>query len=280
MGFNLIIILSALILTVGCMKKPSEDVDYGPEVNVNSIADAISDATGPYAPDQIKKLESSQVDYTRQIHGKTTIDLLKRTTTLVKDRALKNNQIQFTFNTIETYYDPTGELPPDITETDSNECVNVTTLEPENCSVATLGTKPNAPAKKLGTMSNSPEVRLYASNSGKDKTYHNLNVSRSIIAPPDKVKDLSNCGGLANCEMHAIVIQYDVVFWTELEAGQKFAVKRTFSPDSPYLSREIENCITGAIPVPKPGQDPASAPRLLLTECNRVEDFRSGETTP
>jgi hypothetical protein len=108
-------------------------------------------------------------------------------------------------------------------------------------------------------------------------SYHQLKVSERIAAPPKLVQDSPNCGGIPNCLIHITDIEFDQVNWLSYNKGDKIHIKISTSKDVPYLSRILEKCQQGSVPIKQEGKPEKDWPRLLVTFCETVRNFKKGE---
>lgn len=108
-------------------------------------------------------------------------------------------------------------------------------------------------------------------------SYHQLKVSERMASPPKLVQDSPNCGGIPNCLIHVTDIEFDQVNWLSYNKGDKIHIKISTSKDVPYLSRILEKCQQGSVPIKQEGKPEKDWPRLLVTFCETVRNFKKGE---
>lgn len=275
---KLILFAGLAVVNFSCVKPPSTEINYGPEVQSSKVAEALNEALGPADPTRIKFNEYSEAQMTRLIRGRSSVDILTRTGISVTRKEIVGNQIQFYYVEDKIEYDLSGGGNDRRITRDFQECLNKDSLEIENCTALSASSlKPISEQKYRGQLDLMSIIKAYTEEDAR-VSYHNLSVTRSLEDPPDLVRNFENCMDIPNCKIRVIHINYDVVDWTT-EEGEKIAVRLKISPDVPYLSRVMEKCQQGSIPVPQNGEPESEAPRYLLTFCDTVRNFRFGSTS-
>jgi hypothetical protein len=102
---------------------------------------------------------------------------------------------------------------------------------------------------------------------GAKVSYHGLQISEALEAPPVLVQRRENCAGLPNCQLRVHRVRFDMVFW---ENGRPDRVHWEFamSAEAPYLASVLEKCVTG---LAKLGGNQGE---ILVRQCLPVIDFR------
>lgn len=102
---------------------------------------------------------------------------------------------------------------------------------------------------------------------GAKVTYHGLQATSALEAPPILVQKRENCAGLPNCQLKVHRVRFDMVFW---ENGRPDRVHWEFamSDEAPYLASVLEKCVTG---LAKLGGNQGE---ILVRQCLPVIDFR------
>jgi hypothetical protein len=108
-------------------------------------------------------------------------------------------------------------------------------------------------------------------------TYHQLKLTERTIAPPNLVRESANCGGIVNCQINITDVEFDQVNWRAYNKGDKIHIKITTSKDVPYLSRILEKCQQGSVPIKQEGKPEKDWTRLLVTFCETIRNFKKGD---
>lgn len=99
----------------------------------------------------------------------------------------------------------------------------------------------------------------------KKVTYHNLYDESGTMDPPASVQSKPNCGGVPNCKMRYMLIDYDEATWysdTEYEVQKwHFVISR----DAPFLGYITERCLAALVA----GADR----RYFVRQCQFAKDF-------
>jgi hypothetical protein len=281
----------------GCVKQPKDEVEFGPEYRRSEVAETLKMAIGESTPMDIKLNEFVQTDLTRVIRGRALIDLLETVGLTIVKREESESQLQINMVEERITYDLSDSYNNKKLIREFQDCMNKTTLRAENCSPA-LVASPVPTADPSPSVSPEPGVgslpivnselliekslKLMPQMSQDDSeesrtTYHQLKVTQRIIEPPKLVKEIPNCAGIPNCLINVTDIEFDQVNWLSYNKGDKIHVKITTSKAVPYMSRILEKCQQGSVPIKQEGKPEKDWPRLLVTFCETVRNFQKGE---
>jgi hypothetical protein len=296
----------SFVHVAGCVKQPGDDIDYGPEYRRSEVAESLKMALGEASPLDIKLNEFSQSDLTRAIRGRALIDLLETVGLSIVSRAENERQVQINLVEERVTYDLTDSHNNKKLVREFLECTNKTTLRAENCEP--IGSQPaptftpiptGAPissGEPLPTVNPSPtdvpslnvdyiveqSLKLFPQMSQEDYeepriTYHQLKVTHRTTELKKQVKGLTDCSSYPYCLINVTDIEFDQVNWLAYNKGDKIHVKITTSKQVPFLSRILEKCQQGSVPIKQEGKPEKDWPRLLVTFCETVRNFEKGE---
>jgi hypothetical protein len=306
---------ASFIIVTGCMKSPKTEIDYGPEYRESEIFAAVKLSKGENSPLEIRLNEFSLTDLTRVIRGRAIVDLLdtvglsivRREETsqqfqinmvqervtydlseahnhkkLIREHQMCMNRSTFRTEACEIESKPVETAIPIATETPIATAIPIETETPivTATPVPSLEPTPVALLSDDEIVANSlklfPQMSQYEDDEPR-VSYHQLKVTERITPPPKAVQDSANCGGIPNCLIKVTDIEFDQVNWLTYNKGDKIHVKITTSKDVPYLSRILEKCQQGSVPIKQEGKPEKDWPRLLVTFCETVRNFQKGE---
>jgi hypothetical protein len=129
------------------------------------------------------------------------------------------------------------------------------------------------------------QVRVQSST-GSTASFHRLTSTETMDPPPGDVATQPNCLGVPNCKMHVYHIGFDqlitavdgthdrVHFALDLTTDVPMLAGYKVSPLFDYFPGLIKSCVSLLVPVGDTGA------KVLLTECNKLENFRYLSATP
>lgn len=273
-----------LFAFVGCMKKPENKADYGPEVPMNEIRKAV-DAVAP--PDlysmrkgQFVSIDESQVidtqlplTYYQRLDKVVGYDVVGDITTLTFDittnELVDGKWVPFSLSNIPVSYKNTSIL---FQSTDVK-------------SLATR-TKKSSGLSLMSLKKQDEEVK-------KKVTYHNLTQETGVMPVPPAVSKQTDCGGLSElaCKngLRYIQVKFDRVIWDTEDHGTKTAMTFIYSADAPTyvyswddmnaleITNQIKTCAQTWVELDAGGGNKQTVPVL---QCAEVRDFHFGQVSP
>lgn len=275
--------LTVALLHLGCLKQPSTQIDYGPEVPPQEVIAALKEHLGENdTPHLIQVEESVLRESTRLIRGRSLIEVLSRSEVTVVEK--KETPTQWHIKEVEKLqkYDPSdaSKNPPPLVRED-HKCWNKTTLERELCDISDLIIMNLAPSKTPARRELLTPLSAFQTQQqdrrGQPITYHNLRITHQVGDPPRAVKESPECRRLVGCQIRTTKIEFDRINWEQDPEGALIHYSLTTSLDVPPMARLMESCQQGSIQVIQKGQDPKTAPRFLVSFCETVKDFIFGQ---
>lgn len=271
-ALKLLFLLSvSLIATTNssCLKSPDLTQDLGPAIAPEKITQALLDSWGDADPNALEKNNFVAIDRTQKILDMTGETVVFQVGFTIMDKKESEDKGSYIYDVLQQ----TNE----ITSGQSKLSSLLRTISvPKTTSQGTVD-----PMKAFTTSNLQPlSIEVFSSflnaclsGNNFSATCHNLSVSEETVAPPDKVKALPNCGGLANCQIRVRTISFDrqvniISKAASSERTEKIHFRIRLSPDVPFLARVMESCFRGMVQVPN------STQRVLVTLCDRVQDFK------
>ncbi len=242
-------------------EKTDQAVNYGPETPVESVQSALSQAATGADPTQIKVGE--YVDFTEnQVVQNQVSSLVSETAQTVVIRNQGSDSIVYTIDQDKVTYNTDGTAQKVSTEFQQSASFHSTP----------------APSAGSATLQNSVAahptlLQSIAKIKSNNLKYYNLKMSMTMGDPPPAVKAASDCGGLSTCQIHLYKISFDQVDYSEDSLGNKIHIDYTISPDVPYLSAILNECLTALVTVPNGHQ---GSSEVLVQQCTPVQNFHFG----
>jgi hypothetical protein len=276
---------------VGCTSDYNgEPVDYGPEVPIANVINALKLPSKDIDPTKMK--EGAFVHFqTVQVIGANEIySVIADTGQTIKKR--EETDAQVTFSLEEEKYSYKQGQKPDHLVRDFNLIFDKPTKSPVGSTEVPVD--PSASASALssalaplvagskaasglvsgevsgGPVVNAQEVKV---------TYHNLRTSLSQVAPPAGVASKAGCLGLPQCLMTLHNVSFDQVAWNPSGPPDRIHFEFAVSPHVPqhagfnmsalfpYYPGLFKSCVTLMVSI----GDGHS--KTLLNECQEVVDF-------
>lgn len=252
-----------LLTLVGCMKAPTHDVDYGPEVKPSEVQSALDDLGAP-DPFTIEKGEFAAYSYFQ------TIDvsfprLVKQESVEVAQKSEDESNILFQIISKTRSFGSDGSYK-----------------EEARLDTPALKKKPSSfDAMQLSGNLKSFSLIPFSEEMPKRKTFHNLVKERSTMSIPAEVLASKNCGNTKLCtcdidgmnckpknDLRSTSVTVDLVIWESDTKGSKTRIKYVTSPDVPYFSNLLQNCWQEWIEIEN---------RVVpVTVCKELKNFKAG----
>jgi len=265
--------LALCFISMGCMKTPNHDVDYGPEVQPKEVQLALDDLGAP-DPFTIEKGEYAAYSYFQ------TVDvsfprLVKQESVEVSQKAEDESSIFFqvisktrTFGSDGSYKEEARLDTPALKKKPSS----TQSMQTKTFELVTFQT--NSGFKSFNLIPFSEDMP-------RRKTFHNLVKERSTMSIPSEVLSSKNCGNTQLCkcdadglnckpknDLRSTSVTVDLVIWDSDTKGTKTRIKYVTSPDVPYFSNLLQNCWQEWIEIEN---------RVVpVTVCKELKNFRSG----
>ncbi len=259
-----ILIPILLFAMFGCMKEPDHIPDYGAEVDLEKVEDALDEVMNA-DPQQIKQGEYSDVNTAVQIDTQPAKDYRRLTTTII-NKSLSADQKEFIFSIVERLieYEYT---PPKDTST------NTTATLPNPNAPATPASISRTDFPKPYEMNQTislKALRKFEENSPARVTYHNLSKESGFRPIPAIVKMKEDCGGLLHCDrdLRTLTVKFDRVVWESENRGVRTRFMFIVSPDVPFFSYQLLGCAQSFVDY--------QGRVVPVTQCDEVVDFNYG----
>ena len=271
MGLGLYMKKNLFLLTLfllpslmSCLSAEPEETPFGDEVSAQSVADALNEPFQTLTPLSIKKGEFSHIETSQSISGGTRF-VTQDTGITVIDRQETSDNIRLTLAVQEVNYSSDGSSESTVFE--------------ENIDLAKSSSKPEALTKTFTSSSSSPSSLIAQSLQAKEVvaicqpsnsssvTYHNLSVSKTQKSAPTLVQNSSFCSGQPSCQLNVTDIRFDQVV-KDGDGSIKIACEYSYATNAPFLSGQLKQCTTMAIPV--------DGRSVIVTECAEILNFTLG----
>lgn len=206
-------------MNFGCMKKPSHQADYGPEIEVSAVNQALTELVGSFVAPASIKVGEFHYSETTLSYNATPPEVIGQFGITVAGIREESQKYVVTVRTEKSVYKD-GKLVRDPL-TEGEFC------EPKPGTEGACGTAVSATEA-------APAQRI---------TFHNLKKETIDYPVPGLVRFRVNCGGIPNCDtIRARVVSYDKVVWDNQESGTKRSYRIVASADTPYYSSVLSNC--------------------------------------
>ncbi|MEK7357848.1 MAG: hypothetical protein AAB250_15465 [Bdellovibrionota bacterium] len=249
-----------LLALTGCI--PRDDgapVDYGPQVEVATLNEALTTPIQDMDPLNIKLGEFRAIENSQEIIGMPGKQLISAQGVTITAASNTSTQLLLTAVITELTYKNDGTF-----EKVSREGPVCVSKVPGACGEDVVPTPGSMAAKAFS----SPVV--YIENTVKalasNITFHRLKMSTETVPVPPSVATRPNCGGIPSCQMTVYKVGFDQVEWVDGK-GHRVHIDVSLSPSVPYLSNQLEACFTGLVEVGKTSD-------VLVKQCSSVYDFR------
>lgn len=272
-----------ILISVGCMKEPKFEQNFGDEVSAQSVDKAISeiDQVDPYT---IMKGEYSYVERTNQVEQMPALVTLQRADTVINKT---EDAADYIFTIVAEMVELIeGQMKPSKKEFEAR-------LEKPSILITSRPPPPDLGVSEANgkTVLNLRSLRTNDATSPVKVTYHRLTKERGMYPVPTLVQKRTDCGGLGGleCERQNLApnspecsalkekfcrtplavtkLAFDKVVW-ENGVGTKASYLFIFSPDVPYFSHQLLGCAETTVPYQ--GQ------RVHIRQCEEVKDFQFG----
>lgn len=252
----------ALAFFFGCTEIKEEKAPIGVEVAPEVIEEALQKSLEGSSVHSVVKDQQVVFALTQQIENNPPRPYL-----YMKQHVLEVEDTPdwFAFKYREITEDPNAEpgTKPKVIEKDSPKYIprppGATSLSQTLAALGLEQTLLFSESRAETLASETPVVRT---------TYHELIVQREIQSPPLYVRERTNCGQVAQCQLRVTKIQFDQINWFNDSDYQKIRYNLEITPDAPYLSRILSDCIATQIPY--------GERTVYIKECQKVLDFWNG----
>lgn len=281
----------------GCQgEKELLPLGLGPEVAAEDVDQAIASPLAGTDPSSIRLGEGFVVSETQQLGVGVGFSVLSDTAQTVIERSENPNEILLTIVEHKQKYvngevqktdteipyriekgsntqAPAISLAPKTAPSLANSLSESSKLRPEV--EALLGERsPQAFLSMLhsrGIASDAMKAQSGVSTKSETRvSYHNLQTSVTVEAPPELVQQQENCAGTPDCKITVHRISFDMVFW-ENGTPDRVRWELALSPDAPYLAGMMNKCVTGLVHLSGNQGD------ILVRQCVPVVNFRYGK---
>ncbi len=265
---SLTLLIPALLalLISGC--KVKDEQNFGPETGAEAIRQELGKAFVEYDPNSMKVGEWAQLDQTQQLNGSLILISDMAQSVVVRE----DEPTEATFRAVENrrFFDSNLQITKKV-DTEFSIVFN---------KEASASSASSASQKTVSDLFGDPIYRInqdikemQARGEDGTMTYHNLKTSITLEPPPAAVAGSADCATyFPNCQIRVYNIAFDMVFW---ENGKGEVLQREYkvSPDVPYLSAVVSECLAGLVPVENQ--------RIFVKECTQAKNFKFGSgSTP
>lgn len=278
-----------LCALLGCSKE--NELDYGSEVSITEIGEVLGKTIENSDPTTAKLGAFVHFETTQAIGGGQAPNLLADTgQTVIERNEDADHVVEFTIVQHRYTYSRENEAEKVSTEIKMPGFLSRSAPNPvESSGLSRLLTArpgslnlPSGPASFVTVLNSLGSARPSSANR---VTFHKLRVSTYKAAPPEAVQAKTDCLGLVNCQMTYHQVGFDQVVWSD-SGAEKVSFDLLISPDLPqifglnmgapisvlegldYFPGLMKSCVSFLVDVGDSGY------QTLLTQCNRVLDFR------
>lgn len=283
------------LVLASCMKKPNMDPDYGPEVSLEKIQEALSSDT---SMDPLKTMKLGQyvsideiqvIDTQIPIHLSQRLDEITHYKILARDSANQPIKIELAYKIVlkehladETWKESVVTSVPlllDNSRSAQAAALSTSSVLSSVGPISEIIKKKSLPLsiQSLKAQDAASEVRI---------TYHNLRRELGTIPIPAVVRGHPNCGGILRCDLplRTIQIYFDRIVWDPPEHGNKTVFRITYSPDIPsyvhdwdspdgrYLTNQLQACAQIFLEIQN--QNGGQTQTVPILQCSEVRDFQ------
>lgn len=283
LALSIAAILTPALVFSGCMKKPETNKDFGPEVSLDEIQQAISTD----APMDLNRLRAGQY---------VSLDEIQVLNTQIPSTVTQR------VDEIKTFADHPDHVQLGFQVT-LKELVNGAwkeSTQPFNLAVgkansvnqtAATSDSNGTPAKDSSAQVSIQSLKKQDSSSQYRVTYHNLKRVVDRMPVPEVVKAHGNWCGSANVNtspcppsLGYLQVSFDRVVWDSDENPTKTILKITYSPDIPpyihdwddtselYFTNQIQTCAQTWLEL----SDGTNTQTVPVLQCIDVKDFKFG----
>lgn len=289
LGLNMTKLLSYILLAIflpvlvfsGCMKKPEPNKDFGPEVSLDEIQQAI----GTDAPMDLNRLKAGQyvsLDETQVINTQIPTVISQRVDEIT---AFADHPTHVTLDFKVTLKELVNGAWKESTQPFSLG------IEKANSSASSLSTASLKSKKNSAGNVSIQSLKKQDGESAYRVTYHNLTKVVSRMPVPETVKAHGNwCGSddlnTSPCPptLGYLQVSFDRVIWDSDDNPTKTIFKITYSPDVPpyihdwdntnelYFTNQLQTCAQTWIEI----SDGTQTQTVPVLQCIVMRDFKFG----
>lgn len=276
----------ALIALTGCKEeKKSSKPNFGPEAAPAEIEAALSSPMDLVNPASMQIGEFVHFAETQVLNGRSDAEaVISDTGQTVVDRVEAEDRIVYTVVQNKITYSG-DEHRKSSTELEmvvpKAQQATISEFVADDASTVDSGVR-NASefsleehARHVITNSMTPlktMTAVFAAESARRVSYHNLRVSTTVVKPPAQVASQADCLGIPSCQIRLHKIAFDQVVWESESLADKVAFEFTMSPDVPYLATLMDKCATLLVPIN--ADKPKESTKILLRQCSPVLNFQ------
>jgi hypothetical protein len=275
MGFNMkskILASFALLAFLGlsaCKETNGDPVDYGPVVSADEIDAALSAPIAKMDPMGIQKGEYSHLEV-HQIVAAQIDTLTSESALTITDRSEDASKVILTYIDRQVTYGTNGK--PSQVALEDQIILNKTPSPSPTPALEAAASLSNWTPDKL--ISRALTGRVSAQDTQPSNvSFHNLELTSEVSFPPALAASQPQCLGIPGCQIHLFHIDYDMVVQNSDTDIQKIHRLIVVSPDVPFLSRKVRDCITLLVGGTTGG-------KTLVTQCSNLVDFRFHDAIP
>lgn len=251
-----------LVLMIGCKKAKAVKEDLGPEVDPDSISQALGKAVNEASLDHLAVGQFNEYAITQRIENEEGARVLAGSRVEVLKREESVNTYKYILHITRAERQQDGEWETTVSEEP------LTVEKPSAISLLAN----SSDSRPLSAMTFSP----LADRPVKRQTYHKLRESTGTLPAPYKVRMRPDCGGLSPCEIPVRYVSFDIVEWYDDDNYRKLSLDLAFSYATPFLpfgegfeklnGLLVLNCRATYIPVDNRN--------YYVRQCANIEDFQ------
>ena len=310
-SMRLLFLIIAVANFLSCtIKRNGEPVDFGPQATTPQLNKALLDAIGNADPSQIKVGQFVHFSTTELLNGNQIVQVMSDTGQTVVSReetvdAVKldviQNKIVYGKNqqqksSLEYQMSLSKSIAAATATVAATEMAiaelrkvqqNLIVANPAYLATFDVPSPAPVPTPTPNAPPDAPSDTPAPASAptGSNVSIHRLIVSDSIEVPPGDTASQPDCLGIPNCKIHVHHVSFDQVI---VSGGTPDRVhfELAVSPDVPmlagyrmtplfeYFPGLIKACVTLQVPIGTSGS------KVLVTECNILENFRFVATPP
>lgn len=210
-----------LAFMIGCKKAKATKEDLGPEIDPDSISQALGKAVSEANLDNLSVGQFTEYAFTQRIENEEGARTLGGSRVEVLKREEVDNTFKYTLRITRAERLSNGDWDTTVTE------------EPlilEKPSAMSLLMTPERPSPLSAN-----RFIPFADRPVKRQTYHKLKEFTGTLPAPYRARMRTDCGGLAPCEIPVRYVSFDIVEWYDDENYRKLSLDLGFSTSTPFI---------------------------------------------
>jgi hypothetical protein len=251
-----------LILMMGCKKAKATKEDLGPEIDPDTVSQALDKAISGASLDHLNVGQYAEYAITQRVENEEGARILGSYRVEVVKREETTGSYTYTLLIARSERQSDGNWETTLTE-------EPLTLDkpPPALMPATLPQPRPTTAMALSSLASRPVKR---------QTYHKLREFTGTLPAPYKVRLRADCGGLSPCEIQVHYVSFDIVEWYDDESYRKLSLDLGFSHATPLIpfgegfeklsGLLVLNCRATYIPV--------EDRNYYVRQCSTLDDFQ------